>query len=473
MPDDGSNVSTTDIDLVFLYRYATFIEDGVLDNSSQSPIYSGFNSMAVSGAFSSFVTREAGPGVSAPSSSGALSSGSFGELFHLPATPAQSGNASGIDVSSTQDFSFGGWFMSSFTSDFLDFMGKWAFGTNMRSYGLESRTGVSPAKYWSVEVGISNGSSTASVASPFESTENTWEHVVCTVDSAGTTDNIRLYISGVLAASGSATVSPGTSGAHPPFRIFSNTSSTSEGILNGVGGDGGKAAETFLIRRILTSGEVAGVYESGFISPPAVSSGILQSDINDTLKDNIGAQTASVSELRVTAWDANNAADPSGFRHMTSGYHPSWIGVVADDSASGLNFGNINQSTASGIKAITFRNITNNTAIGNLKFWMSDVSAFAGITGWEVSQHIDSKWLPNLTLPSGSGVVSRTLGDAATVLQSDGNTTISGGTLLGTSTSGESGISQYIYLSFVTNSDFTPSNYGPAGFVFRITTDNV
>jgi hypothetical protein len=48
---------------------------------------------------------------------------------------------------------------------------------------------------------------------------------------------------------------------------------------------------------------------------------------------------------------------------------------------------------------------------------------------------------------------------------------MSGATIDGTLTTGESGISQYIYLSFVTNNDFVPDTYGPTGFGFRLTMD--
>ena len=198
---------------------------------------------------------------------------------------------------------------------------------------------------------------------------------------------------------------------------------------------------------------------------------INNSDVNDTQKDNLGAALALT--VQMTAWNANNAANPSGVRHMTSGYHPAWLKILGIGGGSGLNFGSITQHTSSGIKAVTFRNTAPESAITNMRFWMSDISAFAGVSGWDVAQHVDSKWLPNLTLPSGSGTVGRSLGAATSVLQSDLSTTMSGGTLDGTSISGESGISQYIYLSFATDENFSPATYGPGGFIFRLTTDNV
>jgi hypothetical protein len=467
----ADNVFINDVNLVCLYRYTNFTDSGaeVLDNSTESTVYTGLNTMSVSGG----IEKVEGPGANAPSSSGARASGGGIEIFHLPRSPAQSGNASGIDISSSQDHSFGGWFLSPFTSDFEDFMGKWAIAAGARSYAMQGRTGTSPSRFWRAEIGASNGGSTATVDSPFTAAENAYEHVVCTVDADTATNNVRLYVSGILVASGSITVSPGTSGAHPPFRILGNSAGASESVLNGISSAGGQVAETFFMNRTLTSGEVAGVFASGFVAVPAAGSGFFNSDEQDTLKDNVGPQSASTSSIPITAWNGNERADPSGFRHMTSGSHPGWLKILEVGGGSGLNFGQISQGTASGIRAITFRNATTGTKINNMKFWAYDLSAFNGIVGYDIALHIDSKWLPNLTLPSGSGVVGRSLAAASSVLRSDGHTEISGYSLAGHIPSGEQEISQYIYLSFDTNSDFTPNTYGPTGFEFRVTADNL
>jgi len=465
----ATNVFIDEVDLVCLYRFTSFDSVGMLDSSSESPVYTGLNSMSLSGT----LEKVEGPGNKAPLSSGVRMSGGGIELFHLPYSPAQSGNASGISAASTQDMSFGGWMLSPFSADFKDFIGMWAFGTGMRSYVIQGRTGVTPSRYWKIQVGTTNGDTTVGISSPFTAAENTYEHVVCTIDSATTSDNIRIYISGILVTSGSTTFSPGVSGAHPPLRLGGTSASTSEQLANSLASAGGQLAEVFMIRRILSSGEVAGVYESGFISRPIAGSGFSNSDELDTLKDTIGPQSTSASTIVMTAWNANESADPSGIRHMTSGYHPAWIKMLDTGSTSGLNFGSINQNTISGIKAITFRNSTPETTLNNIKFWLSNESAFVGINGWEVAQHIDSEWLPNLVLSSGSGLVGRSLAVASSVLQSDGSTTISGATLNGVSISGESGVSQYIYVSFETNNDFTAGTYGPTGFTFRITADNI
>ena len=473
----GENVLETDADLVFLYRYTAFdtVGDEVLDNDTAAPVYTGLNTFSVSGS----LEKVDGPGVQASGSSGVRSSGSALEIFHLPHSPSVSGNASGIDGASDQDFSMGGWFMigndTTPPQQFHDFLAKTAAADGMRSFKMGLSSGASDPEWaWRCDIGNTNGDAATSVRNTELLVSGVWQHVVMTVDSDTTSDNIKLFVSGVLRASGSVTYSPGTSGAYPSWRQFASNSSTAEFVSNACGGRGAQLAEIFYIRRELTEAQVLGVFNSGITQGSVVvapNTGVFQSDLNDSLKDTIGPQSTSTSEIRLTAWDANNGADPSGIRHMTSGYHPSWIQNIST-GASGLNFGRINQHTASGIKAITFRNITPETAINNIRFWLPDTTAFSAITGWEVSEHVDSLWLPNLHLPSGSGIVGRVLGDAATILQSDGDATISGATLDGTSISGESGISQYIYLSFVTNENFVPAAYGPTGFGFRLTVDN-
>jgi len=471
----GVNVEEDDIDLVFLYRYEDFDTVEQLDNRSESVIYTGLNTMSTSGSLS----KTSGPGIQASGSSGVISSGGV-EIFHLPYSPAQSGNASGIHGSTTQDFSYGGWILfggdDSPPQAFTDFMGKHSVGSG--GFTLTAHSGsTGPEWAWRANIGTSNGAGTSNIRNVDLLQSGQWQHVVCTVDAGGGSDNIRMYVSGVLRQSGTITVSPAPSGSHPPLRLFSTSSKTSEIVSNSVAGRGGQMAETFLIRRTLSENEVLGVYNSGFTEaseapPPAPNTGIIQSDLNDTLKDNLGALTVSASIIRMTAWDANEKANPSGFRHMISGQHPAWIKILGEGNGSGLNFGEINQSTSSGIKAITFRNITDNTTITNMRFWISDASAFTGEIGWEVAGHVNSLWLPNLSLPSGSGIIGKTLDSATGILQSDLGTTILGGTIDGTTPSGESGISQYIYLAFDTSPDFSARAYGPEGFVFRLTVDN-
>jgi len=459
-----TNISITDNNLVLLYRYEDFDSVNVLDNRSESPIYTGLNTMSISGVN---LQKISGP-PEAPNSSGVQITG-VSTVFHLPA-PNQSGNASGVTVETTSQFTWGGWFRvnNNWTNQRAMFA-NFAFGDQMRRYMIEASSG---SKFeWRIRTGQTDGTSTVTVTAADAIEAGEWMHVVGSIDGSTSTNNIKIYVSGILVGTGSATFDPGnsSSGNHPGLRLGAGWSATSENLVNNISSSSGSLAETFFMDRLLSNDEVSGVYLSGF--QPSPSTGVFQSDLNDTLKDTIGPQSISASEIRLTAWDANNGADPSGIRHMTSGYHPAWIENIST-GGSGLNFGRINQHTASGIKAITFRNITPETAINNIRFWLPDITAFAGVTGWEVSEHVDFLWLPNLTLPSGSGVVGKVLEDATTILQSDGSATISGATLDGVSISGESGISQYIYLSFVTNENFVPDIYGPTGFGFRLTMDN-
>jgi len=319
---------------------------------------------------------------------------------------------------------------------------------------------------------IKSNSSTA-VSSPYLLSSGKYEHVVCTIDSTTSTNNVVLYVSGLGVATGSIAFSPGLSGAHPPFRMFSSTSSTSEIVANGVGGHGVNIGEAFIIRRLLTPQEVSGIYVSGFIdgSAPITSSGMNNSDLNDTQKDNLGAQTSTTSNIIINAWKNTELANPSGVRHATSGFHPAFIKVLGNGASSGLTFNSL-QGTASGIAVLSFRNATTGTVISGMKIWMDTSSALPS-SGWNVSFHVNSAWLPNLTLPSGSGIIGKSLGAASSVLRSDLNTTISGYSLDGTVQSGEYEISQYIYLGFTTDSEFTPGTYGPNGISFRISANNV
>ena len=290
---------------------------------------------------------------------------------------------------------------------------------------------------------------------------------MATVD--GTIDTAFLYISGIpVASSTSITLSPGTSGnAQFPIRIGAHRSFSSQGNANAVGGESGIIAEAFFMDRVLTPAEVAGYSASGFVNETGVS----ESDPEDSLKDTIGAKSLSSVDIRATAWNPTDSADPSGARQIESGAHPAYIQVLTVES--GLSFGEILQSTASGVKAITFKNATPDTSVSNMRFWNDDRSAFGAVVGYEVAEHIDSSWLVNPVLASGSGIVGKTLDTASTVLRSDGFASISGYTTSTTSISGEQEVSQYIYIALETNSDFTAGTYGPGGFGFRITVDNV
>lgn len=479
-------VYETNENLVALYRFVELsglpgATSGMVFNRSQSTVYGGSNDLSISGGANGIEVRTPDATVlsQAPKTSGARSSGTTLEILHLPYSPVQSGNASGIDASSTQDMSYGGWLMFGYDdtppATIGDFISKWANAAGQQSYVLGAQSGATPPEWkWRAGVGITNGDSTTSVSSPYLLTSGKYEHVVCTINAQTAVNNVILYVSGLAVATGSITFSPGTSGAFPHFRVFSSTSAGAEFVNNGVGSRGAEVAEVFLIRQNLTPEQVSGIYTFGFQDGLAPGpSGMSNSDLNDSQKDNIGEQSSGLCHITFTAWRNTESANPSGGRHATSGFHPAWIQLIGRGATSGLNFGPILQGTSSGVRVITFRNTTPNTRISGMKFWMSDFADLPS-SGWNISYHCNSRWLPNLTLPSGSGMVGRSYAAASSVLRSDGGLTISGYNLNGLSQSGEQEISQYVYLGFTSDGEFTsPGTYGPDGFAFRLSAYNV
>jgi len=161
----ATNVFETDVSLVALWRFAELpsTTSGMVFNRSQSTIYGAYNDLSISGGAGGIQLVD-GPGASSPNSSGANSSGSFLEILHLPYAPSQSGNASGIDATSTQDMSFGAWILWGYNDNpqqqFFDFMGKFAQGNTFQSYIIRAVSGFSaPEWVWRVNVGITNGNS--------------------------------------------------------------------------------------------------------------------------------------------------------------------------------------------------------------------------------------------------------------------------------------------------------------------------
>lgn len=458
-----TNVFIDDVNLAFLGRFNPFYDEVneafLALNHSASPYYKGLNTFQVSGT----PVKDSLVPAGAPSGSG-LKLDSASDCLHLSVT---SGNASGMEIESTSQFSFG--FFGYMTEEFLfdrSWFTKHSSAAGGSYYRLQASSGGINEFNWELTLGGSNGTASYLVGSPYDIALDQYESVVATVD--GTTDTAFLYISGIpVASSTSITLSPGSSGnAQFPIRIGCHRAFSSQGVTNAVGGESGVMAEVFFMDRVLTPAEVAGYSASGFVARTGVS----ESDPQDSLKDNIGAQSATAVDVRVTAWDPTDSADPSGARNIESGAHPAYIQVLTVES--GLAFGDILQSTVSGVKALTIKNATSGTNIDNIRFWNDDRSAFAGIVGYEVAEHIDSAWLVNPVLASGSGIVGKTLDSASTVLRSDGFASISGYTVDTTSISGEQEVSQYIYIALQTNSDFTPGTYGPGGFGFRVTVDN-
>lgn len=471
----GTIVYDTDADLVALYRFENFVSDGYLSNRSLAPAWSGYNNMDTSG---TPVQADHVPAL-LPSGSGAQFD-NFSDAFHVHVSGG-GGTVpqSGLEVDSNTAFSFGFWGKISgvFDND-RSWFTKWSSATSGAYYRLQASSGTGGTNmHWSLTLGTSNGTSSAAIENTsLVSSIGNYEFVCATVDPSAST--AILYVSGLPVASSVAlSFSPGPSGVDiidVPIRLGAHRSFSSMGLTNAIGGDSGLMANAFFLRRALTQLEVSGIYQSGFASgsaPEIPVSGMSNSDLNDTLKDNIGAQSSSGSTMIITAWDVTDPADPSGYRHMTSGLHPAFIKVLGQGSTSGLSFGNLLQTTSSGTKAIVFRNATSGNNVDNMRFWLKDYGAFPS-SGWNVAVHVNSKWLPNLILPSGSGILGKSLGDAVTVLRSDGATSISGYELDGTSSSGEQEVSQYIYIAFNADTELAPATYGYDDFGFHLTLDN-
>jgi len=460
-----TNVYDNDANLVFLYRYDTIdTDDGSMTNDTLAASYTGLNTMSISGTNYQKVLGPSGATVG----SGVEITG-FSTLFHLPASN-QSGNASGVNVMTTSQFTFGGWFkMNNNWTNQRAMLSNFAFGNSMRRYQIEASSGAS--KYeWRVRGGADAGATTVTVTDAGSIQAGEWMHVVGSIDGSVATDNFKIYVSGILTSSGSETFDPddAESGNHPGVRLGAGWSATSETIVNAISTSSGAMAETFFANRLLTNEEISGIYVNGFQSS---DTGVSSSDTNDSLKDNVGTISPNVPTLSVNAWDGTETSNPSGSRHIASGLHPAFIKVAGEGSTSGISFEQVVVGTPSNPIVVTFRNTTSGTLVNNMKIWLTDISAFAGVSGWNVAQHIDSVWLPNLVLPSGSGTVGQTLAAASSILRSDTGANVSGEVVNTTDLSYEPDISQYIYLSFATDSNFTKGNYGPTGFRFRITAD--
>lgn len=463
----ATNVYINDANLVALYRFKTYAADEQLLNSTTSTIYTGLNTMQISGT----PTQDADIPSQVEDGSGVKFEGSS-DMFHLHMT---SGNESGISSQSGSQFTVG-------------FFGRPSVHASTRSWMGQSSSQASGA-YWRVEsnalgvgvgwrfvYGVTSGTSSLAVASPWQADITHYESVIVTING---TDN-RIYVSGVLANSGALQYSPGPSGSSGilidlvdvPFRIGAHRAFSSQSATNAVGIESGLMAEAFVMNRVLTEDEIVGIASSG-IRTPAIGNQN-DSDNLDSSKDTLGSITgSSVPVISITAWDGNAQADPSGMRQISGAFHPSFLKLLGPSASSGLSFTGTFRGTPSDPVAITFRNATSGTNISNLKIWLDNYDAFASTQGYEVSVHINGKWLPGLVLPSGSGVVGKTFQTASSIYRSDGYNGLSGIPTQGTASSGEGDISQYVYLAFDSNNDLDLGTYGTTGFSFKVTADYV
>lgn len=459
------HVFTDDNNLVGLYRFATYVEDGQLLNLSDSPVYTGLNSFQVSGT----PTRDSNIPSEAPSGSGVkFDNGS--DVFHLNVV---SGNASGFEVSNSSDFSYGFFGRPGVMHDFSRaWFTKHTSATSGSFFRIQATSGAINILNWEMSIPRSNGGSNLIISSPHTIDTGNYESVIAVVNN--TANTAILYVSGIpVASSTSANMSTGPSGwSQSPVRIGSQRSFSSQGNTNSIGFESGLMAEAFFMDRILTQDEIDGIAQSGFILNPSATPSFNPSDdsnANDTQKDNVGAINTTAADLKVTEWNATNSANPSGMRHTESGSHPSFVRIIG--VGSGIVFNGAKFNSISDPVALTVRNVTSGKFVSNMKIWLQDDSAFVGVDGYEISARIKSEWEPNLNMSSGGGVLPRNQLAASSVLRSDLTNSISGVVAQSNATSGEPDVSQYIYLALDTNGNFIPGTYGPTNFNIRITTD--
>ena len=221
----ATHVFTDDNNLVALYRFETWVEDEQLVNLSDSPVYTGLNTMQVSGT----PVRDPAVPSEAPSGSGVLfNNGS--DVFHLNMV---SGNASGFEVSNNSDFTYGFFGRPGEMHDFSrSWFTKHSSATSGSFWRIQATSGGDNILNWEISIPRSNGSSNLIVSSPHTINTGVYESVIAVVNN--TANTAILYVSGIpVASSTSANMSTGPSGwSQSPVRIGSHRSFSSQGNTN-------------------------------------------------------------------------------------------------------------------------------------------------------------------------------------------------------------------------------------------------
>jgi len=178
-------------------------------------------------------------------------------------------------------------------------------------------------------------------------------------------------------------------------------------------------------------------------------------------------------------FDVSVNSDPSGARHRKTGdagVHEAFVKSLGVGVAEHLDFG-INNITNSGVNSSTKVVLAHMDASGdlttqlfNLKFWLPSVNSFTGTVRYNLqkSNYIEqSGWKPDLVVQNNSTeTVPTTLPTSGNILRQDGNATITG--------SGDSEVTEWLYLSIFTNTDEPVGLKGGPGlntFRFRLTGD--
>jgi len=188
----------------------------------------------------------------------------------------------------------------------------------------------------------------------------------------------------------------------------------------------------------------------------------------------MAAPTITFREFAVAS-----GADPSGVRHLKSGdvdVHEAFVKSLGTSVGEQLDFG-INNISNSGVnsttKAILFHMDNSGeltTQLFNMKFWLPSVTSFEGTRRFNFfkSNYVgQSGWKPSYVLQNNSvEQVPTVLPTSGNVLRQDGSGVITG--------SGDSEVSEWLYLSVYTDTDEPVGLKGGPGlntFRYRLTAE--
>jgi hypothetical protein len=188
----------------------------------------------------------------------------------------------------------------------------------------------------------------------------------------------------------------------------------------------------------------------------------------------MAAPTITFREFAVAS-----GADPSGSRQYKAGdtaVHEAFVKSLGTNVGEQLDFG-INNISNSGVnsstKAILFHMDASGdltTQLFNMKFWLPSVSAFEGTRRFNLQKsdyQESSGWKPGLVVQNNSAEqVPTVLPSSGNVLRQDGSSIITG--------SGDSEVSEWIYLSVYTDTDEPIGLKGGPGvntFRYRLTAE--
>lgn len=169
-------------------------------------------------------------------------------------------------------------------------------------------------------------------------------------------------------------------------------------------------------------------------------------------------------------FDTTEVADPSGSRHIEGGSFAFQKVVSSGICVSGLAFPTVTIDLSAGVQdsyisrpvALIFRlnSVTSGSGINDFRFYLSKDTALRGDNNQPfafVQMTASGIWQPNCSLPSGVGTKFNLneIPASPNVLRQDGKLFING--------TGDSQVSQYIYINVVVPSRYPLGTYGICG----------